>query len=128
MLAAVGGPLLGVAYLNVAWVGVVNRAGQVMTERPGYDAFADMSESRGPLADAFASQVLATTTPWLNQPANELDVLDLGSGYGGTSVALSRQCRSVLGLEPARFLYEKAGRVASRSAARGRHIQERRRR
>ena len=79
-----------------------------MTERPGYDSYVDMSESRGPLSQAFASQVLATTAPWLARSADQLDVLDLGSGYGGTSIALSRQCRSVLGVEPARFLYEKA--------------------
>ena len=96
-----------------------------MKGRPAYDVYTDMSESRGPLAGEFAAQVLSTTAPWLNQPASNLDVLDLGSGYGGTSIALSRTCRSVLGVEPAQFLHEKAvtalleephGNVAFRNA------------
>lgn len=77
-------------------------------DRPEYDNYSDMSESRGPLAEQFATQVLATTAPWLRHPADELDVLDLGSGYGHTSIALSRLCRSVVGCEPARLLHESA--------------------
>jgi SAM-dependent methyltransferase len=79
-----------------------------MRDRPGYDAFSDMSESRGPLADEFASQILTTTGPWLSHPETDLDVLDVGSGYGGTSIALSRRCRSVVGCEPAGMLYDRS--------------------
>ncbi len=44
-------------------------------DRPEYDNYSDMSESRGPLAEQFAAQVLATTAPWLRHPAGEPDVL-----------------------------------------------------
>lgn len=79
-----------------------------MTERPQYDGYRDFSVSRSELATKLAAQVLATTAPWLPGAPEDLDVLDAGSGYGGTSIALSRQCRSVVGLEPASALYATA--------------------
>ena len=77
-------------------------------ERPEYDRFTDMREVRGPLGEAFARQVVETTRPWLSKPVGDLDVLDIGSGYGHTAEALARVCRSVIGLEPSAPLVEAA--------------------
>jgi SAM-dependent methyltransferase len=79
-----------------------------MTERPEYDRFTDMSQERGPLGEAFARQALLTAGPWLPKPPKDLDVLDVGSGYGHTALALAGSCRSVVGLEPATELHRAA--------------------
>ena len=79
-----------------------------MTDRPDYDAFTDLEASRNRVADAMARQVLATCRPWLAKPVAELDVLDVGSGYGRTAMELSRRCRRVVALEPALHLHTKA--------------------
>ncbi len=76
-----------------------------MTHRPDYDRYRDFSESRSEMAERLADQVLATTRPWLPKEGSELDVLDMGSGYGGTTIALSRRCASVVGCEPALALH-----------------------
>lgn len=70
-------------------------------------------EDRGRLADGFARQILATTAPWLPRPVAELDVLDVGSGYGATAAALAAQVGSVVGLEPMPALHEAASRLAT---------------
>ena len=78
-------------------------------DRPRYDAdFIDMREARGPLAEALAGLVLTTCAPYLGKPAAALDVLDVGCGYGATSLALARRCGSVTGLEPSRTLLQAA--------------------
>ena len=79
-----------------------------MSDRPSYDEFTDFRTSRDGLAAAMARQALLTTKPWLPGPDAELDVLDVGSGYGGTSIALARECRTVVALEPAQHLHESA--------------------
>ncbi|WP_148614621.1 class I SAM-dependent methyltransferase [Nocardioides rubriscoriae] len=79
-----------------------------MTDRPQYDRYVDMAEARGPLAARFADQALATTAPWRSTPTDQLHVLDLGCGYGHTALALATRCRSVVGVEPARRLYDAA--------------------
>jgi len=79
-----------------------------VTDRPSYDAFTDFEASRHRVADAMARQVLATCAPWLSKPASELDVLDVGSGYGRTALELSRRCRRVVALEPAAHLHASA--------------------
>lgn len=84
-------------------------------ERPWYDEFNDMSEIRGPIAELLAHQVVETTKPFLSRPLSEIDVLDVGSGYGHTALALSRVCRKVCGLEPARFLHEAALGLAAQA-------------
>lgn len=86
-----------------------------MTRRPEYDSYRDFSTSRSDIADQLATQALATVEPWLAKSVEELDVLDAGSGYGGTAMALSRRCKSVVGCEPASDLHEAA--VASLSQA-----------
>jgi SAM-dependent methyltransferase len=79
-----------------------------MSDRPQYDHYRDFSQSRGPLTDAFARQILATTRSWLPRAAAECDVLDVGSGYGGTAMSLARDFRSVVALEPAEHLHRTA--------------------
>ena len=83
-------------------VGRVNEHG-----RPAYDDFANL-EGRSALAAAFAKQVLTTIRPWLPKAAAELDVLDIGSGYGATGEALAESCRTVVGLEPMPDLHRSA--------------------
>jgi SAM-dependent methyltransferase len=71
-----------------------------LPDRPAYDQYQCMADGRGRLAVNFARQILATTAPYLhNEPAN-LDVLDVGCGYGHTAVELARSCRRVVGIEP----------------------------
>lgn len=79
-----------------------------LTGRPEYDAYKDFSQSRSAIAASLAGQVLSTIGPWLSRPESDLDVLDVGSGYGGTALALRERCRSVVGLEPARDLHDSA--------------------
>jgi SAM-dependent methyltransferase len=51
---------------------------------------------------------VTTTTPWLSGPAEGLDVLDLGSGYGDTAAELAKRFRSVQCVEPTSRLVETA--------------------
>jgi SAM-dependent methyltransferase len=82
-------------------------------DRPGYDRYLSMAEWRAPRAEALARQILATSRPFLSRRvSSELDVLDVGSGYGATSLALARSCRSVVGLEPSADLHATAVRTA----------------
>ncbi len=83
-----------------------------MTDRPAYDAFTRL-ETRSDLAEAMAGQVLSTCGPWLPAPEEQLEVLDLGSGYGGTALALSRRCRRVVAMEPAAHLHRTAQEAAA---------------
>ena len=78
------------------------------SERPAYDSYTALAQ-RIELGEVFARQILATVRPWIASP-DEIDVLDVGSGYGGTAFALSRHCRSVVGMEPALALHESASK------------------
>lgn len=70
-------------------------------DRPAYDQPRSlMHRVRGPLADKFAEQILATTRPYRLLPDESTRVLDVGSGYGHTALALARRVRSVVGTEP----------------------------
>lgn len=86
-----------------------------MGDRPEYDRYRDFSESRGPLAEAFARQIMATVSPSLPRPLADCDVLDVGSGYGGTALVLADHCGSVVGLEPAEHLYRTAVETAAKA-------------
>jgi SAM-dependent methyltransferase len=78
-------------------------------KQPGYHDFTDMDgPERFDLAKTFARQIRQTTRPWLPAPTEELDVLDLGSGYGDTAAELAECFRSVLGIEPTSRLVETA--------------------
>lgn len=69
--------------------------------RPAYDTEQRaMAVERGPRGEDFAKQILGTVADDLAKPVAELDVLDVGSGYGHTALALARHCRSVVGIEP----------------------------
>ena len=85
------------------------------SERPHYDSFLNMSKIRGPLAEGLARQAIETTRPWLSKPVAELDVLDVGSGYGHTALALARSCRRVIGVEPSSALVASARDLAIES-------------
>lgn len=76
--------------------------------RPEYDTFTNHESARAEMAVQFARLALLTSSPWLHRPASELDVLDVGSGYGHTARELARTCRSVVGLEPMTDLHETA--------------------
>lgn len=82
-------------------------------ERPSYDEFSDMSTIRSPVAELLAHQIVETTKTYLSRSLSETDVLDVGSGYGHTALELSRVCRTVCGLEPARSLHTAALELAA---------------
>jgi len=71
-----------------------------LSDRPGYDRYRTMLDTRGARARDFARQILATCRPHLPADREHLDVLDVGSGYGHTAVELARTCRRVVGIEP----------------------------
>jgi len=67
-----------------------------------------MIDIRAPLAERFAKQILQTCRPFLPAPPQELDVLDVGCGYGHTAVELARSCHLVVGIEPTPRMHEHA--------------------
>jgi len=70
-------------------------------ERPAYDVgHRAMARERGPRGEDFAKQILTTVASDLTVPVEQLDVLDIGSGYGHTALALASRCRKVTGIEP----------------------------
>ncbi len=74
--------------------------------RPHYDKDAkSMLSTRAPLARNFAKLILDTTRPFLHRPPQELKVIDVGCGYGHTTIELAKQCHYVVGIEPAAELY-----------------------
>lgn len=78
-------------------------------DAPSYEhAGRTMRESRSPLASRFAEQILRTTGPFRATPTEELAVLDVGCGFGATSLALAEECRSVVGIDPWPKLIDKA--------------------
>ncbi|HEX7377035.1 MAG TPA: class I SAM-dependent methyltransferase [Pirellulales bacterium] len=79
-----------------------------MSNLPAYEYGKKSMRHRAALAEGFARQILETAGPFLTRPASELDVLDLGCGYGFTTVELARRCRRAVGIEPNSALYEAA--------------------
>lgn len=119
-------PVSGWAYTRVF---LRSRPEAASADRPMYDRFVDMQEARSPIAESLARQVLATTAPALSKPLSELDVLDVGSGYGQTAWHLAGACNSVLALEPAEHLHRAAEALVQVSprpnlALRRGHIEE----
>ena len=80
------------------------------TAQPSY--FIDAAGSKSPDA---ARQILAATRPFRTLPERELDVLDVGCGFGYTAVALGQECRSVTAIEPSPGLFERATSVVNES-------------
>ncbi|MFV0442172.1 MAG: class I SAM-dependent methyltransferase [Planctomycetaceae bacterium] len=74
-----------------------------------------MQTSRSPRARQFAEQILCTCAPFLPKQPDELNVLDVGCGYGATSLALSERCRSVTGIDPSATMISSA--LKARDAA-----------
>lgn len=87
-----------------------------MGKRPSYDRDEkSMLTTRAPLAQNFAKLILDTTAPFLPCPPSELTVLDIGCGYGHTTIELAKQCRYAVGIEPMPELYEFALRLKASS-------------
>lgn len=55
--------------------------------------------TRRALAPGFAAQILATCRVSLNARAEQLSVLDVGCGYGHTSLELAKRCQSVTAID-----------------------------
>lgn len=87
-------------------------AEQSPQDRPGYTNYRDMSAISDRVGAAFARQALLTCADQLPRPADQLDVLDIGSGYGHIAAEYARQCRSVVGMEPTREPFEFADGLA----------------
>jgi SAM-dependent methyltransferase len=68
----------------------------------------DMRGLSSAAAPGFAGQVLLTCGPDLSKPSEELDVLDVGSGYGFAAAVLAESCRTVVGMEPTSELHTEA--------------------
>ncbi|MEZ6066722.1 MAG: methyltransferase domain-containing protein [Planctomycetaceae bacterium] len=67
-----------------------------------------MRTSRTPLAEQFAIQILRTCEPFLAKPFVDLRVLDIGCGFGATTLWLAARCRSVTGIDPSGRMIEAA--------------------
>jgi 2-polyprenyl-3-methyl-5-hydroxy-6-metoxy-1,4-benzoquinol methylase len=80
--------------------------------RPRYVDYRDMQEISTTHAVSFARQILHTCNADLPKEVAELDVLDVGSGYGPTAAILAGSCRSVVGIEPTLELHRAAERLA----------------
>lgn len=88
-------------------------SGESTRTRPGYADFMDMKSLSTAHAQAFAGQVLLTCGPDLTKQVGELDVLDVGSGYGAAAAVLASRCRSVTGIEPMLDLHAAAAELAA---------------
>ena len=77
-------------------------------DRPRYDSYASMEQSRGPAALSFARQILDTTSAARTSTEDALTVLDIGCGYGHTARELARLCSRVVGVEPSATLVQRA--------------------
>lgn len=73
-----------------------------------------MRQVRVQIAEKLADQIVDIALPFLVKPLDQLHVLDCGSGYGQTAIALARKCGHVTAIEPSRTLHEYA--LASYSA------------
>ena len=63
------------------------------------------------LRTGLRNKALSIAEPFLTIAARELVVLDVGCGYGFTTVELAKRCRHVVGIEPSAVLFESARRL-----------------
>lgn len=82
------------------------------TDRPAYFEVLDAAGAKS--SDA-AQLILETTRPFRTTPDRECSVLDVGCGYGYTTVALATVCKHVVAIEPSPGLHQKAADVVARS-------------
>lgn len=82
-------------------------------DRPAY--FEGM-DAAGKKANDQARQILETTRSYRSTADEDLVVLDAGSGYGYTAVALAAKCRSVVAIEPSPGLFELSRTVTQQMA------------
>lgn len=73
-----------------------------------------MEPVRGSRGSDFAKQILETTRPFRKKLDAELRILDVGSGYGQTTVALARSAAKVVGIEPSSTLYSSSNLLLER--------------
>ncbi len=73
-----------------------------------------MLARRAELGVRFARQIAATVADDLSGALADLDVLDLGCGYGYTAAALAETARSVVGVEPSAALATHAAELATK--------------
>lgn len=93
-------------------------------DRPAYDRGPqEMLIRRGPRAGAFATQILDTVAPFLDKVVSQWDVLDVGCGYGHTSLELARRCAHVVGIEPSDALYRHARQLQDASGVENLHFE-----
>ncbi len=67
-----------------------------------------MNVSRASLAAGFAQQILETSRPFLSLPEKQLVVLDVGCGFGFTTIELAKRVPQVTGIEPSQVLADHA--------------------
>lgn len=84
------------------------RANSEADTRPAYDKYVPMDASRGHRAVDFSRQILTTCAPFFHSPISELEVLDIGCGYGHTAAELAKHCKRVVGIEPSTELASSA--------------------
>jgi len=57
-------------------------------------------------------QVLQTVQPYLDRPVDQLQALDVGSGYGATACELAKSCQRVVGIELSQQRVDAASQLA----------------
>jgi 2-polyprenyl-3-methyl-5-hydroxy-6-metoxy-1,4-benzoquinol methylase len=81
----------------------------------GEPAYFDRFDPSGSSAAGAARQILDVTRPFRAAADTACDVLDIGCGYGHTAVALAKECRRVVAIEPSIALYDLARKVVANS-------------
>lgn len=87
---------------------------RVQEDTPNYYLLATTeSKVLDELSGPFSEQILETIKPFARKSPDAMDVIDIGSGFGFTAMALAKKCHTVLGLEPSATLISAAQAEAS---------------